>query len=310
MRASFRIQPLLVLLLAIGLGSCAVKTAHLPPPQGALRAGLRSSPYGPQGGFPPPAYWRDAARSMAARFTGAASAMIWIVGIMEGAEEGAGNFSGRVKLSFPSPGAEYPNIVFADADANEACMDEFDRAGFRVWLQVEPADADMETLIRLVLDRYGRHPCVIGFGVDVEWHRWSRQNNEGTSVSDRQARAWSELVRSYNPAFRLFLKHWLPSKMPPEYRQGLVFISDSQEFASLTEMLDDFVAWGLAFAPAPVGYQFGYPPDGAWWRKLGDPPGEIGRAILARLPNTRDLYWVDFTMQEIWPAATAGSAER
>jgi hypothetical protein len=65
----------------------------------------------------------------------------------------------------------------------------------------------------------------------------------------------------------------------------------------------EFENWGRAFAPAPVGFQFGYPDDGAWWRNLADPPGEIGRAILERVPNTSDLYWVDFTMQEIWPDA-------
>ena len=78
--------------------------------------------------------------------------------------------------------------------------------------------------------------------------------------------------------------------MPSSYRQGLAFISDSQEFTSLEQMLADFEAWGKAFAPAPVGFQFGYPADGAWWRKLADPPAAIGKAILARIPNTSDLY--------------------
>ncbi len=93
--------------------------------------------------------------------------------------------------------------------------------------------------------------------------------------------------------------------MPPSYRQGLAFISDSQEFTSLEQMLADFEAWGKAFSASPVGFQFGYTPDGAWWRKLADPPAAIGNAILARIPNTSDLYWVDFTMQEIWPEAAA-----
>ena len=292
------------MLIAV-FSACAIKTTPLPEPPVLLRAGLRSSPYGPKGEFPPPAYWLGAARSMASRFQHSAPALVWIVGTMEPLAEDTPEetFSGRVKLTFPSPGGDFPFIVFSDSDANEAYLDEFDRAGYQVWLQVEPANADMETLIRLVMDRYGKHPCVIGFGVDVEWHRWSKQNNEGTGVSDAQARAWSELVRSYRPDLRLFLKHWLESKMPPTYRQGLSFIDDSQEFTSLEQMVEEFAAWGKAFAPAPAGFQFGYSPDGAWWRKLGDPPGDIGRAILARVPNTSDLYWVDFTMQEIWPDA-------
>jgi hypothetical protein len=291
--------------LVLCLSACAIKTTPVPKPQAGLRAGLRSSPYGPKNGFPAPDYWLSSARSMASRFNGAVPALVWIVGTMESTEGPEDDFTGRIKLSFPSPGGEFADIVFSDTDANEAYLEQFDRNGFKVWLQVEPANADVETLIKLVLDRYGKHPCVIGFGIDVEWLRWSRQNSEGAEVSDIQAQAWSERVRAYKPGYQLFLKHWLESKMPSSYRQGLAFISDSQEFTSLEQMLADFDAWGKAFATAPVGFQFGYPADGAWWRELADPPAAIGKAILARIPNTSDLYWVDFTMEEIWPPTAA-----
>jgi len=298
--------------LALCFSACAIKTTPVPKPQTALRAGLRSSPYGPKNGFPAADYWLSSARSMASRFDGAVPALVWIVGTMESTEgtEPEDDFTGRIKLSFPSPGGEFPNIVFSDTDANEAYLEQFDRNGFKVWLQVEPANANVETLIKLVMDRYGKHPCVIGFGIDVEWHHWSRQNNEGVEVSDAQAQAWSERLRSYDPSYQLFLKHWLESKMPSSYRQGLAFINDSQEFTSLEQMLADFEAWGKAFATAPVGFQFGYPGDGAWWRELADPPAAIGKAILARIPNTSDLYWVDFTMQEIWPEAAVAPEEK
>jgi hypothetical protein len=305
-----KISLLLACFLLLGLSACAVKTTPAPKPQAGLRVGLRSSPYGPKNGIPAPPYWLSSARSMASRFDGAVPAVVWIVGTMESTGGAEHEFTGRTKLSFPSPGGDFPDVVFSDADANEAFLEQFDQNGFRVWLQVEPANADVETLIRLVLDRYGKHPCVIGFGIDVEWLRWSRQNNEGAEVSDAQARGWSELVRAYKPGYQLFLKHWLESKMPPSYRQGLAFISDSQEFTSLEEMLADFTAWGKAFAASPVGFQFGYTPDGAWWRKFADPPSAIGNAILARIPNTSELYWVDFTMQEIWPEAPAVPEEK
>jgi hypothetical protein len=291
--------------LVLCFSACASKITPAPKPQAGLRAGLRSSPYGPKNGFPAPDYWLSSARSMASRFDGAVPALVWIVGTMESTEGSEDAFTGRINLSFPSPGGEFPDILFSDADANEAYLKLFDRSGLKVWLQVEPANADVETLIKLVLDRYGKHPCVIGFGIDVEWLRWSRQNDEGVEVSGIQAQAWSESVRAYKPGYQLFLKHWLESKMPSSYRQGLVFINDSQEFTSLEQMLVDFEAWGKAFAASPVGFQFGYSADGAWWRKLADPPGAIGNAILARIPNTSDLIWVDFTMEEIWPPIAA-----
>ncbi len=169
---------------------------------------------------------------------------------------------------------------------------------------MEPAAADINTLIELVLERYGKHPCVIGFGIDVEWHRWSRQNHAGVAVSDAQAEVWSKKVHSYNPSYRLFMKHWLRSKMPPHYRQDMVFINNGQRFISLAHLNRDFEKWGKAFYPAAVGFQFGYPADRTWWKRLNDPAKEIGRALLSRIPNTSDLIWVDFTMKEIWdPAA-------
>lgn len=288
--------------LILFFNACAVKTA--PSPRLAInRAGVRSSPYGPTQGFPDPGYWLQTALSMSSRFYGSTPSLVWIVGIMEPHDENmpTETFTGRVKLSFPAPEGAYPEIVFADVDANEAYLEQFDQQGFQVWLQVEPANADVETLIDLVLNRYGRHPCVIGFGIDVEWHRWSKENNEGVEVSDIQAQAWCERVRAHNPRYRLFLKHWLASKMPPTYRLGLTFFDDSQEFTSFAEQLEEFTQWGKDFAPSPVGFQIGYPADRIWWRQLADPPSDIGRSILARVPNTSDLYWVDFTMEEIWP---------
>jgi len=294
---------LLALFVSLALAGCAYKTRTMPekkPLTPSLRAGLRSSPYGAGTPFPQPEYWLEAAQSMASRFPGRAPALIWIVGTMEPGE-GDEEFTGKVDLTFPSPGGDYPYINFAAADASEEYLTQFDAKGFQVWLQVEPADADMSTLIDLVLGRYSRHPCVIGFGIDVEWNRWSGQNTEGAAVSDGEAQQWCEKVRSYNPAYRLFLKHWLPEKMPPSYRRGLAFVDDSQEFESLTQMVDEFALWGRTFAPSPVGFQFGYNADRKWWKLLADPPLEIGNAILARVTNVSDLIWVDFSMVEIWP---------
>ncbi|MGB9906244.1 MAG: hypothetical protein ACPLRR_02520 [Candidatus Saccharicenans sp.] len=270
------------------------------------RAGLRSSPYGARQPFPPIEYWLGAAGDMARRFKGSTPALVWIVSTMERdqSRKEAQVYTSRTRLTFPAPAGnskQYTNIVFAEEDANEAYLQAFDRAGYRVWLQVEPAMADLPTLIDLIMERYHHHPCVIGFGVDVEWHRWSEQDNEGLAVSDDQARLWLEHLRRWNPSYVLFLKHWEPAKLPPTYRQGLTFIDDSQIFQSLEEMVLEFARWSRWFYPAPVGFQYGYPSDRPWWSRLADPPAEIGRAILSVAPNTSDLFWVDFTMKEIWP---------
>lgn len=257
-----------------------------------LLAGLRSSTYGIKP-FPQPDWWVNSTASMASRFEGSQPSVIWIVAVM--ADESSIWLSATKK-----PGVEDPNILLTTPYVNEITLDKFDETGVKVWLQVEPGDADMATLIDLVLSQYGAHPCVIGFGVDVEWYRTST-NPEGRAVTDEEAQQWSEKVRAFNPNYQLFLKHWLPEKMPPTYRDGLFFVDDSQQFESFEEMASEFQEWAAVFAPAPVGFQFGYPADRPWWEQLEDPPSQIGQRLAADNPNLAGLYWVDFTAYEIWP---------
>ena len=89
--------------------------------------------------------------------------------------------------------------------------------------------------------------------------------------------------------------------MPPAARDGLYFVDDGQDFSSRSAMIRDFTAWGKAFSPAPVGFQIGYPSDRPWWREYADPPNTIGKAILDAVPETAGLYWVDFTVLEVFP---------
>jgi hypothetical protein len=167
-------------------------------------------------------------------------------------------------LNFPVENA-HPLITGSETDENEAVLDLFDRHGFRVWLQAEPGHAPVEELIHLILGRYKHHPSVVGFGLDVEWFE-STEQPEGRAVTDAEASAWLEAVRQHDPDYRLFLKHWEAGMMPPTVREGLFFIDDRP-----------------------------------WWSELDDPPGDIGRAILDRVANTEGLYWVDFTVLELFP---------
>ena len=281
---------LALLTMAAALGACRnAPPAPASPSARALGAGFRVSAAGPRE-IPGPRYWASVGREMAARFPGATPEAVWIVSRIDG---------DGTRLNFPVPAGE-PLISGSERDGNEESLALFDELGFRVWLQVEPVNAPVDRLFALVLDRYGRHRCVVGVGVDVEWYR-SKDPDGGEAVSDAQATAWLAAARAHRPGCRMFLKHWLVEKMPPTVREGLLFVDDSQIFPSLDAMAEDFGRWARTFAPSPVAFQFGYPSDRPWWSKLADPPGEIGARILRVAPNTEALFWVDFSVAEVFP---------
>jgi len=308
-RLVISIVGILLMVLAFSIGSISTAGAAKPPrtptptagpsptpppvPAG-LRAGLRASNYGISP-FPPPTWWVSSINSMASRFPGSIGEQVAVV-----VEVAGGGGRGNCWAHFPQPAGNWPNVNWDDVDLFEPAFDAFDQAGIKVWLQVEPARCDVPMLIDLLMQQYGHHPSVIGFGVDVEWYRKDLARF-GKPVTDAEAQEWVQKTQSYNPAYLVFLKHWLIEKMPPTYRTGLVFIDDSQGHGSLNAMVTEFSAWGQAFASSPVGFQYGYQSDKSWWGGLSDPPRTIGNALIAAIPNTRDLLWVDFTAYDIWP---------
>jgi hypothetical protein len=198
-------------------------------------------------------------------------------------------------------------VSFSSSDFNENYLTEFDRRGIRVWLQVEPGAALMTDLVDIVLNRYKHHPCVIGFGVDVEWLD-TQSFPGGRRPTDVEASAWEAKVHSHASSYALFLKHYSPNRMPPTYRGNILFVDDSQQFSGLSSCINEFKAWGATFSPSKVAFQFGYPDDRPWWSTLKNPPATIGNAILANVPNTSGLFWVDFTITEVFPISTLAVA--
>ena len=282
------------MLSSIGISNIPVVKAS--PGGTVIYAGCRSSIYGVDP-FPSNEEWEQDIKIMASYWPGSTPAGVWIVGILSLPDKEA------CRLEFPAPDNQtYPYIIFENVDRHENYLDYFDTHGIKVWLQVEPAFADLPTLIDLVLDRYGHHPCVIGFGVDVEWHKYKQGKDRfGVEVTDEQAENWEAEVKLHNEDYTLFLKHFWYTYMPPVYRGDIVFIDDSQSFSSLSDMVNEFRdMWAVKFYPNIVGFQYGYPADEKWWSALSNPPKDIGDAIAAEVEQDMGMFWVDFTLRDMF----------
>jgi hypothetical protein len=257
-------------------------------------AGARSSSYGISP-FPQPCGWDRATRQLSGYFPGSQTANVWIVGNITG---------DGVALQFPKPndGKNYGSrIKFASSDKHEPFLSYFDTHNIKVWLQVEPGFADLPTVIDLVMKRYRNHPSVVGFGVDVEWF-----NPPGPDlndpVTDTLARQWETKVKSHNPKYTLFLKHFSPASLPPTYRGQIVFVDDTQFFTNVTDYVAEMKAWADWFNPNPVMYQIGYASDKAWWSKEAKPyPQSLGRRLGGVTRQDFGVIWVDFTLRDVAP---------
>ncbi len=292
---------IVICLLLVGMLS-SICLSNIPlvnasPGGTVINAGCRQSIYGID---PAPSNeeWEQDMKIMASNWPGSTPSGVWIVGILSLPDKEA------CRLEFPAPdNGDYPYIIFENVDRHENYLDYFDTHGIKVWLQVEPAFADLPTLIDLVLDRYEHHECVIGFGVDVEWHQYKAGKDRfGVEVTDEQAENWEAEVKLHNEDYTLFLKHFWYTYMPPVYRGDIIFVDDSQGFSSLSDMVTEFRdMWAIKFYPNIVGFQYGYEADQNWWSQLNNPPKDIGDAIAAEVEQDMGLFWVDFTLRDVFP---------
>lgn len=273
-------------------------------------AGIRFSSYGisrsfGHENFPGPESTAGFMSKMASCYEGSTGASILIVGTISTRKDKAGNItSGKCSLAFPLSKQIENASGTEDDDFYEDYLTAMDAAGQAVWLQVEPGDANLVALATEVMSRYSNHPCVKGFGIDVEWYQYRKSANaeEGTNskVSDEMARQVLAAVRAINPDYTVFVKHWetdwLPSKM-----EGLIYVNDSQQFKSMDQVISEFRGWAAHYAPQPVMFQIGYDDDTWIWNKYPNPAKEFGQAIVGKCKSGNDIgiIWVDFTLSKV-----------
>ncbi|WP_166742696.1 S-layer homology domain-containing protein, partial [Paenibacillus castaneae] len=271
--------------------------------------------------------WQHITDQMDGYFPGAQPTYVWIVGRLD---SGVGIGGTRLEFEKPNDDVDYAalNISFGPPTkaghlSHEDYLNYFDEHGIKVFLQVEPGFADMKTLMDLIFDKYGHHSSVIGWGVDVEWY-YGISEDAGLPVTDALAKDWDEHLKSINPTYRMFLKHYSMRWLPPTYRSDILFCNDSQSIGSIdgevTGMYDDtmgfipeFKAFADFFYPNDVLYQIGYRPDAMWYYTLDEPVIKTLSERLAEVTRQKiGIAWVDFTIKDplTFPALFKTDAER
>lgn len=297
LRAPFLPLALFSLALALLAGDARADDAK------PFYAGLRRSSYGLRKQNTDDAWWTSRAKAFAAQFPGAQPLILHIVSTYQ--EDGSTQVEFRPPATWHGA-TEQMNFRPGKLD-HEHALAAYDAAGVKAILQFEPGAADVGACFDLALATFARHPCVIGVAIDAEWFRTKESADKtGLPILDAEARRWMEQVRRFNSAFVIVLKHFEAKHLPPTYRDpNLWFLTDSQEFATADDWLDDMRAWQTAFSAAPIGVQYGYPNDRKWWTVLPAPPVTLGRTLVRELPGCRMLLWVDFTADRVTFTAEA-----
>ena len=298
----------LIMLTAFALTSCDEEVGT-----GIVKwAGVRVSDYGfGWKNFPSVSTLVSYGQKMEDCFAGSTGTYIILVGTISSIKNESNTqiTGGRCSLKFPLSKA-ISNARGSEEDFFEEYLASMDKAGHSVWLQVEPGDADLVTLANEVMSRYKNHPCVKGFGIDVEWYEYRAKLDENgdeydetsSKLSDATAKAVVDAVRAINPEYTVFVKHWDENWLPPKYRDGLIFVNDSQYYDSANDQVDDFAAWAEHFAPNPVMFQIGYAADKASvWGGYNNPAKELGQLIAdaCTFGNDIGIIWVDFTLRQV-----------
>jgi len=311
----------LSLLAALSLFIAGCQSDQTPPPApapatptcnsrtaskgGVKFAGIRSSYYGfgdenRRPNFPTPDEAATVMKNIAKKFSATPSA-VWIVG---------GIIGNDCRLEFEETPTNDPHIKFTGTDKHTPYLNKFDEIGAKVYLQIEAGRADMKELIRLVLEKYGNHRSVAGFGIDVEWYPSDGETNgPGEKVQVKldttHLKELECLVKSYNPQYKIFVKHYNAAYVGGKPVGDVVYINDSYGFPGLTDFATEFAKWANNFYPNEVGFQIGYSGDNKqdynWWSELKKPMEEMVEAVENKMKygdkQTVNVYWVDFTIR-------------
>jgi hypothetical protein len=139
----------------------------------------------------------------------------------------------------------YPNVEYG-ADQVTPILDAIEADGsIDVILDVEPMEAHVSDLMRVVMTKYG---------------------GDGDKVA--KLPGWRDELHTYKPNMEFHLIGFDKNTFGTYRGDSLSFGYDGQGFGGLDSMLGYFTDWSSHFAPKRVGWYWGYATDASWLRPL------------------------------------------
>jgi peptidoglycan/xylan/chitin deacetylase (PgdA/CDA1 family) len=177
---------------------------------------------------------------------------------------------GLVYLPFPfqSTGFLYSTT---STDLVEMYLSEFETAGLKVILSIQPLEADIKQLIGIILSRYSNHGNILGINVDIEWKESGTPNH----VSNEERDTWLSEIKKYNASYKLFITYFQDYTYFPSNDPDLVVLYDG-EADTQTYLLKEYQE--LAKHYSSVGIYTGY--------SSSVPPVASAAQIISAAPNT------------------------
>jgi hypothetical protein len=269
--------------------------------------------------YPAPASWGSALTSIRAKFSNVPDkTMLLLVGEVD---TGAylTDYGAIMWFRKPASAPRDPKIAYEPKPGLDLhkLLRYCDDHNIRVYLQVESGMADVSRLMDIVMGEFGgAHKSVAGFMVDLEWYQNAEDGNDGTPMDNATAKMLERQLKCLIPylnangcvnrlsKWQFGLKHFDSEYLPRTYRGDILFINDSQGFASVDAMKEELGDWAEHFAPNDIWYQQGYADDhDLIWHQNEDPNAiaDLGNILFAlgRPGQKVGFLWVDFTMRHV-----------
>lgn len=179
--------------------------------------------------------------------------------------------NGLVYLPFP-----FQNTGFlystTSTDPVEMYLSEFEAAGLKVILSVQPLGADIKQLIGIILSRYSNHDNILGINIDIEWKESGTPNH----VTNEERDTWLSEIKKYNANYKLFITYFEDYTYFPDDHHDLVILYDGEQDTE-TNLLKQYQ--DLAKHYSSAGIYTGY--------SSSIPPVASAEQIISAAPNTK-----------------------